>query len=326
MLHVLLLILKIIGIALAVLLGILLLALLLVLFVPVRYQAQACRRGGQDFRVKGKVSWLLHILMIPVAFQDGKLSVKIRIFGWTVKNMMETEEELSKGAENFFQDTEEDLSDIEEDIVEGKQPETVKAESQAAVEIVCKDTVREEPPCLDEKEEGFHEDTPDSFEKSPNFFQRLRDKLQAFLRILLGISKKIRNLKYTFGRFCVKIKRVIRKAQKTKAFLTDERTKSAVRRVWEEAKVLLKHILPRRVRGEVHFGTGDPASTGEILGGISIFYPIFIDNVKVLPDFEQRCLEGELFVKGRVQLVVVLWVILRLLMDKNVRYVYRKLV
>jgi hypothetical protein len=93
----------------------------------------------------------------------------------------------------------------------------------------------------------------------------------------------------------------------------------------EQLKVLLKGILPRNVRGEVHFGTEDPALTGEILGGISIFYPIFMDNVKVYPDFEQSCLEGELQIKGRLRLVTVVYIAIRLLLNKNIRYVYRRM-
>ena len=113
--------------------------------------------------------------------------------------------------------------------------------------------------------------------------------------------------------------------RETKAFLTDERTHAAFRAALREVLLLLKALLPRKIRGEVHFGTEDPALTGEILGGIGIFYPVFMDNVKVFPDFEAPVLEGELLIKGRIRLVTVLGIAIRLWMDKNVRYVYRKL-
>ena len=56
-----------------------------------------------------------------------------------------------------------------------------------------------------------------------------------------------------------------------------------------------------------------------------IFYPLFMDNVKVDPDFEQTILEGELFLKGRLRIVSAVRIAWRLFRDKNVRYVYRKL-
>ncbi len=92
-----------------------------------------------------------------------------------------------------------------------------------------------------------------------------------------------------------------------------------------QLKYLLRKLLPKKIRGELHFGTEDPALTGEILGGISIFYPVFKDNVKVYPDFEQSILEGELFIKGRLRLVTVALILWKLWRDKNVRYVYHRL-
>ena len=56
-----------------------------------------------------------------------------------------------------------------------------------------------------------------------------------------------------------------------------------------------------------------------------IFYPLFMDNVKVEPDFEKPALDGELSLKGRLRIVTVLRIAWRLYRDKNVRYVYRRL-
>lgn len=85
-----------------------------------------------------------------------------------------------------------------------------------------------------------------------------------------------------------------------KRFATDDRTRAALGLAWSQLRVLLSKLLPKRVWGDLHFGTDDPALTGEILGGISIFYPLFMDNVKVVPDFQESVLEGELYLKGRI--------------------------
>ena len=64
MLHILILILKIIGIIIAVILGILLLLIAIFLFVPVHYEVQGRCDGDLD-SLKGKVqvTWLLQICM-----------------------------------------------------------------------------------------------------------------------------------------------------------------------------------------------------------------------------------------------------------------------
>ena len=108
-----------------------------------------------------------------------------------------------------------------------------------------------------------------------------------------------------------------------KRFATDDRTKAARSLAWSQLKGFLVKLLPNKVRGDLRFGTDDPALTGEILGGISIFYPLFMDNVKVVPDFQETVLEGELYLKGRIRLLTVAQIAWRLYRDKNVRFVYR---
>ena len=79
MLHIILVILKAVGILLAAVLLLLLLALLLLLFVPLRYEV-AFRHTEEDTFVKGKVSWLLHLVTARIFYEkpDGKgLAVKI---------------------------------------------------------------------------------------------------------------------------------------------------------------------------------------------------------------------------------------------------------
>ena len=48
-----------------------------------------------------------------------------------------------------------------------------------------------------------------------------------------------------------------------------------------------------------------------------------MDNVKVVPDFQETVLEGELYLKGRIRLLTVAQIAWRLYRDKNVRFVYR---
>ena len=93
MLHILLMILKIIGIILLAILGILILLLLVVLFVPLRYQIEAEFPGDiKKTKFKVKCSWLLHLFSGKFSYLDGETKYQIRVF-WKKWNGEEVEED-----------------------------------------------------------------------------------------------------------------------------------------------------------------------------------------------------------------------------------------
>mgnify|MGYP000688961194 CR=1 FL=1 len=82
MLHIILLILKAVGILLAAVLLLLLLCILLLLFVPLRYEI-AFRHTETETAVQGKVSWLLHLIRAKLFYEKPEekgLLVKIGRF------------------------------------------------------------------------------------------------------------------------------------------------------------------------------------------------------------------------------------------------------
>lgn len=305
MLQIFFLILKIIGIILAVVLGLAILLLLLVLFVPVRYRAYGVKKEG-ECRAEAKISWLLHLISVPVAFREGELSAKIKILGITLMDLTDS---------GSFEEAE----PVPEPAERTEEQKTAQSgERQAQEHPVEKQAA---PERTSQKKEELEEEE----EEKNGIFSRFLQFLRMIWKFFTGIPRKLKNLKCTFRRFCGKIKRMARKYRAAKEFALDERTKAAVRLVLEQAKIFARQALPRKICGEVRFGTSDPALTGQILGIAGIFYPLFMDNVKVDPDFEQTILEGELFLKGRLRIVSAVRIAWRLFRDKNVRYVYRKL-
>lgn len=98
MLHILLLILKIIGIVLGALLGIILLGIVLVLFVPVRYRAEVMRTESGDSPpvvVRAKAGWLLHIVNIRVDY-PADVWLRVRILFFTIFKMPKQEKEKAE--------------------------------------------------------------------------------------------------------------------------------------------------------------------------------------------------------------------------------------
>ena len=305
MLQIFFLILKIIGIILAAVLGLAILLLLLVLFVPVRYRAYGVKKEG-ECRAEAKISWLLHLISVPVAFREGELSAKIKILGITLMDLTDS---------GSFEEAE----PVPEPAERTEEQKTAQSETRQAQEHPVEKQAA--PERTSQKKEELEEEE----EEKNGIFSRFLQFLRMIWKFFAGIPRKLKNLKCTFRRFCGKIKRMARKYRAAKEFALDERTKAAVRLVLEQAKIFARQALPRKICGEVRFGTSDPALTGQILGIAGIFYPLLMDNVKVDPDFEQTILEGELFLKGRLRIVSAVRIAWRLFRDKNVRYVYRKL-
>lgn len=88
---------------------------------------------------------------------------------------------------------------------------------------------------------------------------------------------------------------------------------------------LLRKIRPRRLKGQVTFGFDDPAVTGEALGVLAWFLPLYGDAVRVTPDFDGQVFLAEGEGKGKIRLFDVLYVILCIRMNKNIMRTYGRL-
>ena len=101
MLHILLLILKWIGIVLAVFLLLVLLLINLGLFVPVRYRADAsCQNDIETLEAEFELSWMWKLIFLTACWKKGKADMKIRI-GW--KYLFSEEKEGKSEEKSKFQ-------------------------------------------------------------------------------------------------------------------------------------------------------------------------------------------------------------------------------
>ena len=155
MLHILLLVLKIIGIIIAAILGILVLLLCIVLFVPFRYEIKGRSEGdAPSLKGKIKVTWLLHLFRADVYYKDQKLIWRIRFAFWKrmagKKGGIQNENEEEKGhpiSENVGEKPEEvkssesiqeEFKEAEEDLEEAVLHERLPgAGTQAALIQGC---------------------------------------------------------------------------------------------------------------------------------------------------------------------------------------------
>lgn len=320
---ILLMILKVIGIILLVILGILLFGVLLVLFVPVRYQAQGAYLDG--FWAKGQVTWLLHLLSVRFSFEEGfHYSVKIAgisfLPGREKKPDADAEQKKAPDAAPAEKTAEPKASDEtaekrqEEPGTKGQQEGTA---AEAAAEIRAKEAAGgaqgPQAPDGDSGQDAAPSGREDASGTGTGFFEKLLQKIYAIFR----------KYREKYEAICAKIKQVKDKLSYYVRILKREETKALLRLIIGQLSGIIRHVLPRKLDVRLLVGTGDPASTGQILALQGMLYPVIGDKVVVIPDFEAKQLEGTFYMKGRITAFVVLVCALRVIINKNFRQLIR---
>ena len=136
-----------------------------------------------------------------------------------------------------------------------------------------------------------------------------------------GIIEKV---KCTFRDICDKIKHIKSEYDFYKELWDRPEGKAAVNKVFGQIWYLLMKIKPSKIEGDVILGTGDPATTGQMIGAIAAVYGFFPEKLHITPDFEEKKYEGNIHIKGKLRLIHVVIIAVRLIADRNFRYVVRK--
>lgn len=303
MLHILLLILKIIGIILAVILGIIILLLGIVLFVPIRYEIAAKCDGTIDsLRAKVKVTWLLRILRAEI-FLKGK------ILKWQIKAAW-----INKSNAVVFGGQKEEKQNEAEKSKEVKEEVFKNEVSQETSEIIEE---KQEEDQEDLKEERLEENSQKSEEKCENVSETDETAFEE------GIKKSISDkIKEKYEKIKSTIEDLIQKKNKIFDFLTDESHIHALKKLKKEVFILLRKLKPKKANIKLKFGFEDPSLTGKVLGGISILYPVLGDTIDIIPDFENQILQGNVHIKGRIRCCHFAALALKLLLCKDIRKSY----
>lgn len=313
---VLLLILKIIGIILLILLGLILLILAVVLFVPVRYQVSGSI--GEKTTVRIAVTWLLHAVSWRAAYEEEGFSSQLRIFGITRKGKKPDdgepgEDDREDGAEEPEERSAADalLTDGEQKtdgiLTDGEQGEAERFDERQAKKVCAG---AKEPDPAEHKE--LEQANPAVRRKQRGgLFRRIWERIRAFFA---GLVRKLRQ-------FRAGIKEALKKIKDVRTFLTDERHREALPLIFTELKYLLTHFKFRRIRTDLTFSMGDPALTGQVLGGLCMLPFLYRYQVQVYPDFEAEntYVTGTFDIKGRARGLHIAVSAVRLLGKKEFR-------
>lgn len=308
MLHILFLILKIIGIILAVILGLVLLVICIVLFVPICYKADLHGSGNaRELTVHAKVSWLFGLIKAVFALENGKTDLSVRI-AW--KKFGDSDPVEDKAEDRIEEKPKPEKKAVmqEKQVIQGeeKQDDTTNRITDKAVEDQTEKA---------EKSEKSAKTRPESTEKK----QRKKKDRKEDSDSASKIEQITEKIKCTYHKFCDKINEITEKKDKITDFLTDETHKNAFLKLKNEAFHLLKKLKPKKIQGEITFGFEDPSLTGRLLAWISMIYPWIGEHTDITPDFEHRTLSGDLSIRGRLYVITPVVTAIRLILSKAVR-------
>ena len=312
--HVILTILKILGIILLVLLGLLLVIVLSVLFVPVRYRLEGEKSspGWSEANGKVRVSWLLHLIHLRIQYREKELDWECYLFGVPLKKAGAAVREWKKKRRK--KKVQEQKERRKKAVQQKKKPEKRTA---------AKKKGQEKPLQIEEKTEiktaeRKQQEKEKVSDKLSRFWNRCKKIVGSILKFPGKLKKKLTNIRLTFRGFCDKIKR-------WQTLWNEESTQAALHFLTEKGRKLIRHVLPRKIRGSITFGCEDPALTGQILGAVAIAYPLYGKGVAVYPRFEEKILEGQLQMKGRIVAACLLWQAWKIYRNPDVRKILKKI-
>lgn len=108
-------------------------------------------------------------------------------------------------------------------------------------------------------------------------------------------------------------------------FIRDKETQSVYQKLKREVGMLLRYLLPTKVTGQLQIGTGDPASTGLMIGGISLIPLAYQKGIHIVPDFEEKNVRGSCKIRGRIRVIYFVRLAIRLYRDREIRRVWDRM-
>lgn len=306
-------VLSILGILLLCLLGLVILLVLLALFFPVSYRLTG-RKDAEEISVSVRVSWLFGLLRVLFDYPEpGKILVKVLPFtvfdsgkepgsdGKSKESSGGSEEKPGRGSEAEKEGREEKKEGNGSSGDPGQGSQTAAGRGQNEEQA--------------EKSEEKPEEKPEMQEPSREETDRA-DPL---------ILKKFKKIKYTICSIYDKIKNIWENISYYMELLREEETRLLFSHVVFRLGKILKSIRPRRIRGQVLFGTGSPDTTGYAYGVYGMLSPFLGTRLLVTPDFTRAVLEGELDMAGHITVYTIIWNGLKVLLDKKLRRFIQKM-
>lgn len=327
LLHILLFLLKLIGIVLLVILGLVVLILAIVLLTPIRYRIGASKY--QTIQAEGRVTWLFRLIEMVFKLDTGaeeekRLHLSFRIAWLKLYDNQKPKEKRIKQKKTRKTKSKPESVQSGKAIqaVKPEQPEAkvqpIKAEQAAEMKNEMPKAVHparifSENPGNESAaghEENLLEGPKESaVEKILRLVKSAVNKILSLIRGVFSLICSILRIPSKIMDGLEKLENIFTKLREKKeaflAFYYEEHNHQWFAAFWQRLKKLLLKILPKADKLYLHFGFDDPATTGQVLGGLSILYPVCGEKMELCPEFNEEVLEGEVKFHGCIRLVTL---------------------
>lgn len=314
MLTIFLTILKILGILLLVVIGLLILGILAILFVPLRYDGKISYNDKNQC-VATQITWLFRLICIEGGYQE-KVYARARLLWFTLWKWKADEKENDK--EDHLESADYSEEELDRLLEERSQKEESKEETK---EETKEAKVIEEKLDEPDAEENLTEVQPTEIElteaepKEAELNEAKSNEAE---------SKEKKPKKIQFQQIGKRIKEIKEKIKHIKEMASDQRIHRAILLLIDGAWKMVRHSLPRKIKGRAKFGFEDPSTTGQILTYVSLLYPCYVKSVELVPMFTEKVIDLDLYFRGRVRLFSLIWICVKIWFDRNFRYLYKK--
>ena len=106
-------------------------------------------------------------------------------------------------------------------------------------------------------------------------------------------------------------------------FINAEGTVAGIFYLLTQSKILIKMILPKKIKGWLRFGTGDVYTEGQYLTYLCFVYPLYAGKFDIIPEWEEEVIEVDASFSGKIRMFAMLLIGLKLLFSKKVKALLR---
>lgn len=325
-LSILLTILKVLGIILIVILAVIITLLSIILFIPIQYEASFDYE--KELHAKVKVSWFLRLFSIKYSIDNGDTDLAIRaIKRLGHSNKSDDKHKKKTTTKEDERETAKKTKVIPDDI----QEQDIPSEEKSSKDLASHEEPSKQVKTKEQKVKKEIKQTIDKREviKDPTIKDNAKKEKPTKKELNSDTrhknnKKKKRKKRNNNKEFSDSNKDKLKESMysKVKKILSHKDRKTVVRKVIRALKKIYRHIRPKKMAISLVIGLEDPANTGYVIGTISAIKPFLDSNnkISVTGDFEKEIIKGKGYVKGRIYLFYLSQILLKLLLDKQVRH------
>ena len=324
MLHVLLLLLKILGILLLLLIGV----FLLVLLTPIRYSFELEKGEQTEPKFAVRVTWLFWLFYFKTSYIEKVFDYRVRILGHQIAGnqpeFLEKQKERQKRKAEK-EKAREEREKNKEDRKNRKKSAEEKAEKPKKTKKP-EETEGNLPVTVTEKKASIQKKVPEEDILQSDLSADAVSKEQKKDNKETKESNEKKDKKQRKESPFKKIKGRIKSLKEAKANLDKLPWREWLELGKDILLRFLKHVLPRKLEGSIAFGLGDPEYTGYITGIAAIFYPKYGEHFSLYPDFERKLFEAKCKGRGRIRPGYMLVLVVSILKEKSIRTMIKNII